>query len=171
MQRLDEIEQQFRDIEESSPNKLQNIQKTTNSQETTKLQPQNGILNQSNISKNLLNQKSPSADRRPNVSLADGIDEDDFSDGSGADMQAIEQDEMYEAIVQSLISYTGQDNQNVQECDTTQNSESNSNSNVQAANEERRLILEVMQLSKLENDKKEGRLNLDFLKRKNKEKR
>ena len=42
--------------------------------------------------------QSPSPERRPNVSLADGI-EDDFSDGNGADMQAIEQDEMYEAIV------------------------------------------------------------------------
>jgi hypothetical protein len=43
-----------------------------------------------------------------------------------------------------------------------------SNSNSKDQEDERRILLEVMQLSKLEDQKNKGNLNLDFLKRKQK---
>ena len=60
---------------------------------------------------------------------------------------------MFDAIVASLIDYT-KENQN--------------EAQAKAANDEDRQLKEVLALSKLENDKKTGKLNLDFLKKKNK---
>ena len=64
-------------------------------------------------------------------------------------------DAMFNAIVASLIDYTGADG--------------NQDESVKKAEaDENRQLKEVMALSKLENDKKTGKLNLDFLKRGNK---
>ena len=60
---------------------------------------------------------------------------------------------MHEAIIASLLEYTGTQNQN----DPAISNEDR---------EEVRQLKEVMHLSKLEEEKKQGKLNLDFLKRK-----
>ena len=63
-------------------------------------------------------------------------------------------DAMFNAIVASLIDYTG--------------AEGNQDESTKKAEaDENRQLKEVMALSKLENDKKTGKLNLDFLKRGN----
>jgi len=58
---------------------------------------------------------------------------------------------MFNAIVASLIDYTGNDN---------------NEANQKVEDEQERQLKEVLALSKLENDKNTGQLNLDFLKRK-----
>lgn len=63
-------------------------------------------------------------------------------------------DEMFNAIVASLIDYTGN---GVDQEAARRN-----------ALEEERILKEIMHLSKMEDDKKNGKLNLDGLKRKNK---
>ena len=57
---------------------------------------------------------------------------------------------MFNAIVASLVEYTADDKNEVQK---------------NAALEEDRQLKEIIALSKLENEKKTGKLNLDFLKR------
>lgn len=58
---------------------------------------------------------------------------------------------MFNAIVASLIDYTGNDN---------------NEANQKVEDDQERQLKEVLALSKLENDKNTGQLNLDFLKRK-----
>ena len=60
------------------------------------------------------------------------------------------EDDMFNAIVASLVEYTADDKNEVQK---------------NAALEEDRQLKEIIALSKLENEKKTGKLNLDFLKR------
>ena len=60
------------------------------------------------------------------------------------------EDDMFNAIVASLVEYTADGKNEVQK---------------KVADEEDRQLKEVLALSKLENDKKKGKLNLDFLKR------
>lgn len=86
--------------------------------------------------------------RRQNVSL----DSDEAMVGDAL-REGQNEDDMFDAIVASLIDYT-KENQN--------------EAQAKAANEEDRQLKEVLALSKLENDKKTGKLNLDFLKKKNK---
>lgn len=64
---------------------------------------------------------------------------------------------MHEAIIASLLEYTG-----------TQNKKADLQVN-EADKDEATMIKEVMQISKLEEEKKKGNINLDFLKRKNKQ--
>ena len=64
---------------------------------------------------------------------------------------------MTEAIIASLIDHTGAESPDFK----------NQLENNPEANEERRILLEVMKISKLENEKATGKLNLDHLKRKN----
>ena len=64
---------------------------------------------------------------------------------------------MHEAIIASLLEYTGQQNK----------------LDAGVANQDKdeaRMLKEVMHLSKLEEEKKQGKINLDFLKRKNQQK-
>lgn len=61
---------------------------------------------------------------------------------------------MYEAIVQSLIEHTGHHQPSMQ--------------NIIESEEEQRILKEVMQMSKLEEDRKKGQLDLTKIKRKNK---
>lgn len=79
---------------------------------------------------------------------------DDEGSGSSEENKDKE-DVMFNAIVASLIDYTGNDG-NPPGVDKKQEED------------ESRQIKEVIALSKLEDDKKTGKLNLDFLKRGNK---
>ena len=65
---------------------------------------------------------------------------------------------MFNAIVASLIDYTGADVRNAPEAVE------------KAEKDEERQLKEAIVMSKLENDKKSGKINLDFLKRGNKNK-
>ena len=68
--------------------------------------------------------------------------------------QTINDDEMFNAIVASLIDYTG----NGVDHEAARRN----------ALEEERILKEILHLSKMEDEKKNGKLNLDGLKRKNK---
>ena len=93
--------------------------------------------------------------RIPRVSVADGVDSLDDQDNEVARIR--EEEEMHEAIIASLLEYTG-----------TQNKKADLQVN-EADKDEATMIKEVMQISKLEEEKKKGNINLDFLKRKNKQ--
>ena len=69
--------------------------------------------------------------------------------------QTINDEEMFNAIVASLIDYTGSG--------AVDQEAARKN-----ALEEERILKEIMHLSKMEDEKKKGKLNLDSLKRKNK---
>jgi len=83
------------------------------------------------------------------VSYADDLDSDVERENN-----QMEDEEMHEAILASLLEYT-----------SNQPADPN-----KGLSDDERHLLEAIRLSKLEDDKAKGKLNLDFLKRKNKQK-
>lgn len=86
-------------------------------------------------------------ERRQNVSLQSDASPELRNDEN---IGYANEDDMFNAIVASLVDYTADGKNEVQK---------------NAALEEDRQLKEIIALSKLENEKKTGKLNLDFLKR------
>ena len=124
-----------------------------NNREEDELERQLRELENAHNMQNGLQQESMPRQRIQRVSVADDLQSDEEDDLNQMN-RLNEEEDIHEAIIASLIEYTGQ-----QKNDAGISNE---------AKEEARLIKEVMHLSKLEEEKKKGKINLDFLKRKNK---